>query len=166
MKKSAAIAIIFTPDKQQILLVKRRDVPVWVLPGGGIDAHETPENAAIREALEETGLSVKIERPIAEYTPINRLASRTFTFECTPLDGELATGDETRDLRFFPIRQLPVPFFFVHHDWLVDALKQEAALIQKPLNQVTYFNLFLYFIRHPLQVVRMLLSRLGIPINS
>lgn len=166
MKKNAAIAIILSPDKQQVLLVKRRDVPVWVLPGGGIDDRETPEKAAIREAFEETGLSVKIERPVAEYTPINRLASHTYTYECSPIQGELTTGDETSDLGFFSIHDLPHSFFFIHHDWLKDALKQESTLIQKPLDQVTYFNLFLYFIKYPLQVLRTLLSRLGIPLNT
>lgn len=164
--RNSAIAIILSPDKQQVLLVKRRDVPMWVLPGGGIDDHETPEKAAVREALEETGLTVKIERPVAEYTPINRLASHTYTYECSALQGELTTGDETRDVGFFTVHQLPQPFFFIHHDWLNDALKQESALIQKPLSQVTYFNLALYFLRHPLQVLRMLLSRLGFPLNN
>lgn len=79
MKKSA-IAIIFNDTKTKLLLIKRRDVPVWVLPGGGLEENEVPFEGAVREALEETGLTVKIERQVAEYQPINRLAAQTYTF--------------------------------------------------------------------------------------
>lgn len=164
--RSGAIAIILTTDRQEVLLIKRRDVPVWVLPGGGIDDNEAADTAAIREALEETGMKVTIERAVAEYSPINRLASHTYTFECRALQGELTLGDETRDIGFFSIHKLPEPFFFIHRDWLNDALRQEPTLIQKPLTQVTYWNLIRYFLKHPLQVLRMLLSRLGIPLNT
>lgn len=165
MKKSA-IAIILSSDKKKVLLVKRRDVPVWVLPGGGIEEDEAPNLAAIREAFEETGLTVKINRAVAEYSPINRLASQTFTFECEAISGELSTGDETKDIKYFPLQNLPASFFFIHQQWLEDALSQSESLIRRPLDQVTYWGLGTYFIKHPVQVLRMLLSRLGIPINS
>lgn len=164
--KKCAIAIIFSPDKSAVLLVKRRDIPVWVLPGGGIDANESPQLAAVREALEETGLTVKIERPVAEYSPINRLASQTYTYQCQAIGGALTTGNETRGVQFFPLDQLPESLFFIHRQWLDDALMQANFLICRPLNQVTYGKLAGYFIRHPVQVLRMLLARLGMPLNS
>lgn len=42
-------------NHQKLLLVKRRDVPVWVFPGGGIEKGETPERAVVREVFEESG---------------------------------------------------------------------------------------------------------------
>ena len=60
--------IIFSEDRSEILLIKRRDVPVWVLPGGGIDKEETPDEAILREMEEETGYKVKLSRKIGEYT--------------------------------------------------------------------------------------------------
>lgn len=39
----------------KILLVKRKDYPVWDLPGGRMEKHEQPETCAIREMEEETG---------------------------------------------------------------------------------------------------------------
>jgi ADP-ribose pyrophosphatase YjhB (NUDIX family) len=40
----------------QILLTQREDFEVWCLPGGEVDACESIAQAAVREALEETGL--------------------------------------------------------------------------------------------------------------
>ena len=62
-----AATIVLNKDKE-ILLVKRRDIPIWVIPGGGIEKDETPNQAAIRETKEESGFDVSITRSIARYT--------------------------------------------------------------------------------------------------
>lgn len=160
---STAIAIIFSKDRHQVLVLQRCDVPIWVLPGGGIDQGESPEEAAIREVFEETGLHVIIKRKIAEYSPINRLTLRTHVFECEASDGKggLSIGSETRNIGFYPINKLPIPFFPVHGAWLKDALKNESFVIKRPISEVTYRELFKYFIRHPWWVIRFALTRLG-----
>jgi 8-oxo-dGTP pyrophosphatase MutT (NUDIX family) len=162
--KSAAITIIFNNIRDEVLLIKRRDVPVWVLPGGGIEANESPENAAIREAFEETGLSVHITRKTGEYTPLNKLAALTHVYECEVIGGVIQTGDETSEIAFFSINNLPKSFFTVHEKWLEDALNN-TSLVKRPINEVTYYKLFKYFLKHPAHVIRILLSRLGLPIN-
>ena len=65
------IGVIFSPDRNEVLLVERDDFPVWVLPGGGVEISESLENAIIREILEETGFTVKIERLVGLYLPAN-----------------------------------------------------------------------------------------------
>jgi 8-oxo-dGTP pyrophosphatase MutT (NUDIX family) len=45
-------------DGERLLLTKRSDNGQWCLPGGGIDPGERPAEAAEREVLEETGLTV------------------------------------------------------------------------------------------------------------
>jgi len=60
MKNHSVIAVVFTKNRQEVLLIKRRDVPVWVLPGGGIEKDETALGAIIREVKEESGFEVKI----------------------------------------------------------------------------------------------------------
>ncbi len=163
--KNAAIAIILNEARTEVLLIKRRDVPVWVLPGGGIEPLEEAEIAAVREALEETGLIVNVTRKSGEYTPINRLASLTHVFECQVSGGKLENGDETKDAAFFPIQNLPEQFFIIHKVWLNDALTYNV-LVKRPISEVTYPKLLLYFIKHPYLVLRTLLSRLGFPINN
>ncbi len=46
----------------EVLLIQRSDLPVWALPGGGVDNGESVAQAATREALEETGLEVALTR--------------------------------------------------------------------------------------------------------
>lgn len=56
----AADAIVFTLDGM-VLLIKRKDNGKWALPGGFMEAGETPNQTALRELYEETGLrSVKV----------------------------------------------------------------------------------------------------------
>ena len=108
MEQFESIAgVIFSPCRTSVLLILRRDVPVWVLPGGGIDPGETPEQAIVREILEETGLTVKIDRLVGKYYPLNRLAKRTLLYECSVLKGTPAPSPETQDAKFFPLSALP-----------------------------------------------------------
>lgn len=164
--RRAVIGIIFNTDKNQVVMIKRRDVPVWVLPGGGIDFAESPEKAVIREVYEETGLKVHVERLVGEYSPINKLSRHTYVFECIPIQGILCVGPETREIGFYPIQELPKPFFFLHQDWLKDAIKMDPEVIKRPISNITYIELLKFFFKHPILVLRAFLSRLGYPINS
>jgi 8-oxo-dGTP diphosphatase len=163
--KEAALTIIFYDEK--ILLVKRRDVPVWVLPGGGIDAGETPEIAAIREAKEETGLDVTITRKVGVWLPINRLGSCAHVFECKVIthDFTLVPQAESQEVAFFSLDALPSTFFFLHRSWL------EVALLNIPsrayfMNNLTYYRAIKTILSHPILSFRYLLSRMGLPLNN
>ncbi len=61
MRDSSRIIIL---QAKQIAVIKRikKGVIYYVIPGGGIEEGETPEEAAIREAKEELGVDVSIER--------------------------------------------------------------------------------------------------------
>jgi 8-oxo-dGTP diphosphatase len=154
----AAIGIVLNADQTQVLLVKRRDVPVWVLPGGGIEASEKPEDALIREIQEETGYQVKVMRKCAEYSPINRLAAFTWVFICQIQSGEMLLSEETAELAFYSIDKLPSSFFPPHVYWLREALSH-STLIQRPLTEVSYRAFCKYFICHPWQVLRFAWTR-------
>jgi 8-oxo-dGTP pyrophosphatase MutT (NUDIX family) len=56
------MAFVFDKSRNKILLVKRRDIPVWVIPGGRVEKGETSERAAVRETKEESGFDIKIIR--------------------------------------------------------------------------------------------------------
>ncbi len=165
MIPESVAGVLFSEDRSQVLLILRRDVPVWVLPGGGIDPNETPDNAIVREILEETGFRVKIERLAGSYIPINRLTRPTFLYECSILSGSATLSAETRGVRFFPLNQLPSmppPY----RDWIEDAQAAIEPAPRKTLDSVNYRMLFKHLLCHPLLVLRFLLARLGLPINS
>ena len=164
--KPAAVGIILSDDKEKALFVKRRDTPIWVLIAGGIDEGEKPEDAVIREIKEESGIDTEVIRKVAEYTPICALGGETHFFECRAIGGSISTSDETLDVRFFSLKELPQPFFFVHEIWLNEALENRPEVIKRKLHEVTWSRMILYLLKHPIQSFRFLLSYFGFPINS
>lgn len=144
----------------------RRDVPVWVLPGGGIEKRESPEKAALREATEETGLLVEIKRKIAVYYPLNRLASITHFFEGIVIGGDLKVTDETKNVAFFSQDDLPPMIPPPYPDWIKDAWMDSKEPLEKEITSVNYKTLFLSLLSHPILVCRFLLTRIGIHWNS
>jgi len=158
--------ILFSFDRRKILLIKRRDIPVWVLPGGGVDPGETPEIAACREMLEETGYEVKIVRKVATYTPSNRLSKLTHFYEVAPLSGTPSTGRETQDIQFFSLDALPKLMPPPYANWIGDASANHPKTLSKPVEGTSYWTLVKLLILHPVLVGRFLLTKLGIHWNS
>ena len=165
-KKPVSVAgAIFPPDRTSVLLIKRRDVPVWVLPGGGIEPEETPEEAILREILEETGFTVKIDRLVGDYSPLNRLARQTQLFECSILEGTASLNAECKEIQFFPLSKLPKKIPPPYQEWIADA-HIYAPPVSKNLSSVNYRRFFWYLLSHPILVARFLLARLGCSINT
>ena len=59
----AAYAVV-RDDRHNVLLAlwNEGSTPLWTLPGGGVELHETVEEAAVREVREETGYDVELGR--------------------------------------------------------------------------------------------------------
>jgi 8-oxo-dGTP pyrophosphatase MutT (NUDIX family) len=87
--RPTARAIIIQGDKIALLERNRQGKHYFVFPGGGIDPGETPEEAAVREALEETGLEIGLDRLVAE---VQYHGSPQYYFLSHPTGGELGTG--------------------------------------------------------------------------
>jgi 8-oxo-dGTP diphosphatase len=164
MNLESVAGAVFSLDRTAVLLVLRRDVPVWVLPGGGIEKGETPEEAIVREILEETGFHVKVKRLAGVYTPINRLAKYTHLYECTIISGQLSDSDETKSVQFFPLTSLP-PMPPPYQEWIFEA-HDSTTTIHRCLTSVSYWALVKNILLHPILVSRFILSRLGHPFNS
>lgn len=93
---------------QKVLLVKRRDFPLWDLPGGVVESDELPSEAAMREMYEETGYEVQIDYEFARYIDKTRNDCQHL-FKSHIINGELKrTTLETHDLRWFSLNQLPL----------------------------------------------------------
>jgi 8-oxo-dGTP pyrophosphatase MutT (NUDIX family) len=93
----------------EIVLVHRRQPPLWALPKGTPDAGETLAETAIREASEETGLRVEIEEPIRSITYFfvhgrTRFHKTVHFFLMRPAGGRL----EDHDHEFDEVRWLQI----------------------------------------------------------
>jgi 8-oxo-dGTP diphosphatase len=163
-EKQAVYGIVFNRPRTEVLLIKRRDIPVWVLPGGGLDQGESPEQGAIREVFEETGFKTSVVRKVAEYLPVNKMTQFSHLFECQIDEGSAQTGAETKEVRFFPLDDLPglpPPY----EGWIRDAAAGHSSVLRKKIEGVSYWVLFKLLIQHPILVGRYLLTKLGIHIN-
>ncbi len=69
--RPGASAIIFDSSREKVLLTRRSDNGRWCLPGGGMDPGESAEETCVREALEETGLQVRVTKLVGIYTSPN-----------------------------------------------------------------------------------------------
>lgn len=88
---SAAIIV----DSGKVLMVRRRVKEgelMWQFPAGGIEAGETPEDAAVRETLEETGLTVKAVRLLGQRVHPKTGREMSYT-ACEPIEGTARVAD-------------------------------------------------------------------------
>ena len=166
MTEAACVAVVLDAARENFLLVKRRDVPIWVLPGGAIDPGESPEDATVREVREESGLEVRIVRKVALYSPTGRLSCDTHLFECVVVGGESGSSDETSAASFFPNDAYPPPVFEIHLNWLKDTLRNLDHVIEKPIEGLGWRAIFRMIFRHPILSCRFLLTKIGIRFHS
>jgi ADP-ribose pyrophosphatase YjhB (NUDIX family) len=106
---------IVTDDAGNLLLHRRRDSKRWALPGGVMDIGETIAQCAEREAREETGLTVKASHLVGVYSDPDHVFAYSdgevrqefsVCFACRIIGGEIATSDESLEVRFWPIGEL------------------------------------------------------------
>ncbi len=166
MDTQAIYGIVFSEDRTKVLLVLRRDLPIWVLPGGGLEPNETPAEGVAREVEEETGFQVTPFRQVAEYLPVNSMTKRTHVFECIILRGKMAANCEAREISFFPVNDLPSRLPPPFPGWIADALDKKQEIIRKPIEGVSYTVLLKLLCQHPILVLRYFLTKIGIRFNN
>jgi 8-oxo-dGTP diphosphatase len=110
---------------ERIVLIRRAKPPVgWALPGGFVDEGEPLEAAAVREALEETGLKVTLKEQFFTYSDPRR-DPRQHTLSTVYIgtaEGEPAGADDAAEARSFPVSALPKDLCFDHDTILSDYL--------------------------------------------
>lgn len=110
-------------DERPIVLIERRyPPPGWALPGGFVDVGETLEQAAVREAKEETCLDVKLTRLLGCYSdpsrdPRGHTVSAVYIGEAR---GTPRAEDDAKTVKIYNISQLPEELAFDHAKILND----------------------------------------------
>lgn len=123
-----AAAVLLTEDGN-VLLVRRAVAPrigYWALPAGFVDPGELPEETAVREVAEETGLTVALDgfMGFARITNPDKLGVLVF-FGGHPLGGQLQAQDDVSEARWFSPAGIP---------WDDLAFPSTRAILERWLN--------------------------------
>ena len=123
VKLSAAVLI---EEQGQLLLLQRAHQPwkgSWNLPAGYVEVDETPEQAAVREAGEETGLEIEVERLLRNvfFDDDPRGNGLLVVFSGKAVGGRLTGSAESMAYGYFPPEALPNPLCGAGHTQVIQA---------------------------------------------
>ncbi len=119
----------------KIVLVKRKNPPYkdyFALPGGFVEVGERVEEAAIREAKEETGLDVKIIKLAGVYSDPNRDPRGHVVSICylAKGSGTLKADSDAKDVMVFGLDELP-KLAFDHNEIIENARKDIYGILSE-----------------------------------
>lgn len=126
-----AVDLIIEIEGQGLVLIERLNPPPgWALPGGFVEVGETLEQAAIREAKEETCLDVELLGQFHTYSDPNRdprmhCISTVFVARAT---GTPRAEDDAKSVAIYPKDRLPDVLAFDHRQILEDYLSSSWLL--------------------------------------
>lgn len=114
-----------------IVLIERKNKPLgWALPGGFVDYNESLEQAAVREAFEETGLHIRLSHQLKSYSdpdrdPRHHTISTVFI---ATADGSPQAGDDACNIGIFNQQSLP-PLAFDHAKIIADYFRSRKEAL-------------------------------------
>ena len=112
----AVIALADRPGRPIVLIERKNPPHGYALPGGFVDIGESLEQAAVREAREETGLDITLQALLGCYSdpgrdPRGHTVSAVYCAEAT---GAPQARDDAQALDVYPLDALPEPLAFDH----------------------------------------------------
>ena len=121
---------VIIPSERGVVLIRRGSEPFvgrWALPGGFVELGETVEEAADREAAEETGLAVEVARLVGVYSDPERDPrghNVSVAFLARVLGGDLVAATDASEVAV--LDPSSVELAFDHRKIIEDALSLEA----------------------------------------
>lgn len=111
-----------------IVLIKRKNPPYgWALPGGFVDYGESLEEAAVREAREETSLDVRLKRQFFTYSDPDRDPRQhtITTVYVAEAEGRPQALDDAADIGIFTQREINFSLAFDHRKIIDDYFRSQ-----------------------------------------
>jgi len=121
------VDIIIEVESKGIILIRRKNPPYgWALPGGFVDYGESLEEAAIREAKEETDLDVKLNKQLHTYSDPRRDPRHhsISTVYIAKANGKPKAKDDAAEIGIFNESNLPDEIVFDHRSILNDYFRR------------------------------------------
>ena len=126
-----ASACVILNEKNEVVIIKRKFEPgigKWALPSGYIEIDQDPENCAVEEMKEETGLIGEIEESLGYYPDFSPIYEKviSFGFLMRISGGELQAGDDAAEARYVAFDDLP-DIAFPSHRYFLEKVKERLS---------------------------------------
>lgn len=119
-------ALIFDEQGRVLLFRHTYRKFEWGIPGGALEYGEPPEQAMVREMLEETGMRIEVQRLLlAESSKDDHHIS--LIYQCRIADGVFRESDEISEMKYFDVNALP-PMLFAEKDLIRRVAHSENTL--------------------------------------
>ncbi|KHJ63850.1 NUDIX domain-containing protein [Burkholderia glumae] len=115
---SPSVAAVIRDEDGRLLLQEKATGEPWSLPAGGIELGESPEDAIVREVMEETGYDVSVSRVLGvfggrsfryRYPNGDEVEYVVTLFACKIIGGTgVPTDSETKSLKYFHRHEMPM----------------------------------------------------------
>lgn len=126
------VDIILEIDKGVVLIERKNEPHGWAIPGGFVDYGETVENAAKREAKEETNIDAANLFLFGVYSDPRRdprFHTVSVVYVATARGVELRAGDDAKTAKIFTEETLPDDIVFDHKKILKDYFRWKKSWI-------------------------------------
>lgn len=126
---SPTVDIIIEQGEEVVLILRLNEPRLWAIPGGFCDYGESLEEAAVREAREETGLEVELIEQFHTYSDPRRDPRQhniTTVYIARARGGTLQAQDDAQEIGVFAETGLPAKLAFDH-----DQILKEYFLYKK-----------------------------------
>ena len=125
-KHSISVAAAIVDEHGHVLATRRADNGHWEPPGGVLELEEDIEAGLRREVLEETGLTVEVDRLTGVYKNMRR-GIVALVFRCRVAGGRLGSSDEVRECRWMTEAEISAHMDEAYAVRLLDALQVDLA---------------------------------------